>query len=63
MQLVQLTDWDGAGMAVAHGHKAFHEAVGVRMLEPLSGHALLEAGFDRQCGDQHGLRYRLEEVL
>ncbi|BCH57154.1 SDR family NAD(P)-dependent oxidoreductase [Agrobacterium vitis] len=43
VQLVHWTDWDGAGMAVAHGHKAFMEAVGVRMLEPLSGLALLEA--------------------
>ncbi|PXX69497.1 Phosphopantetheine attachment site [Pseudomonas sp. LAMO17WK12:I10] len=41
-QLIQWTDWDGAGMAVAHNHRAFFDALGMRMLTPDQGVALLE---------------------
>ncbi|AZE49480.1 Modular polyketide synthase [Pseudomonas chlororaphis] len=41
-QLIQWTDWDGAGMAVAHNHRAFFDALGMRMLTPEQGVMLLE---------------------
>ncbi|MGR4041866.1 beta-ketoacyl synthase N-terminal-like domain-containing protein [Pseudomonas sp. 910_21] len=41
-QLIQWTDWDGAGMAVAHNHRAFFNALGMHMLTPEQGVALLE---------------------
>ncbi|MGY2288357.1 beta-ketoacyl synthase N-terminal-like domain-containing protein [Pseudomonas sp. SDO528_S397] len=41
-QLIQWTDWDGAGMAVAHNHRAFFDALGMHMLTPAQGLALLE---------------------
>jgi acyl transferase domain-containing protein/surfactin synthase thioesterase subunit/acyl carrier protein len=41
-QLIQWTDWDGAGMAVAHNHRAFFDALGMRMLTPEQGVTLLE---------------------
>ncbi|AMS13093.1 hypothetical protein A3218_01695 [Pseudomonas chlororaphis] len=41
-QLIQWTDWDGAGMAVAHNHRAFFDALGMRMLTPEQGVRLLE---------------------
>ncbi|MGE7955632.1 beta-ketoacyl synthase N-terminal-like domain-containing protein [Pseudomonas sp. NPDC089530] len=41
-QLIQWTDWDGAGMAVAHNHRAFFDTLGMRMLTPEQGVRLLE---------------------
>ncbi|WP_323122867.1 beta-ketoacyl synthase N-terminal-like domain-containing protein, partial [Burkholderia alba] len=41
-QAVQWTDWDGAGMAVAHNHRAFFDALGMSMLTPEQGVRLLE---------------------
>ena len=42
VQLIQWTDWDEAGMAVAHDHAAFFAAVGMMMLSPQLGLAALE---------------------
>ncbi|AXE29468.1 hypothetical protein DK842_05865 [Chromobacterium phragmitis] len=41
-QVVQWTDWDGAGMAVEHNHRAFFDALGMSMLTPKQGVQLLE---------------------
>lgn len=43
VQLIHWTDWDEVGMAVAHGHKAFMDAVGIHMLSPSAGLSVLEA--------------------
>lgn len=43
VQLIHWTDWDEVGMAVAHGHKAFMDAVGIHMLSPSAGIGVLEA--------------------
>jgi polyketide synthase PksL len=43
VQLIHWSDWDEVGMAVAHGHKAFMDAVGIHMLSPASAIGILEA--------------------
>lgn len=43
VQLIHWTDWDEVGMAAAHGHKGFMDAVGIHMLSPVTAIGALEA--------------------
>ncbi len=50
-QVIQWTDWDGAGMAVAHNHRAFFDALGMSMLTPEQGVTLLERILTHDVGE------------